>query len=65
METQVLHGCDLYQLTICFSLSFVLGQLGVSKEGHTYPTCGWGTVVSWCFALCSLITFVGHQVSVF
>lgn len=29
METPVLHDCDLYQLTVCFSLSFVLVQPGV------------------------------------
>ena len=55
MET-VLHGCDLSQLTIGFSLSFVLGQPGVPEECHTHPTwgqegCLWG--VSLPFALSS------------
>ena len=37
METPVLYDCDLYQLTLCFPLSFVLGQPGVPEEYHTYP----------------------------
>ena len=35
METNVLYDLGLYQLTICFSLSFVLGQPGVLEECHT------------------------------
>ena len=53
METPVLQECDLYQLTICFSLPFVLGWPGVSEECHTYPTREWGEGVlgvSLCFA---------------
>ena len=58
METSVLLDCNLYQLTIYFSFSFVLGQPGVPEEYHIYPTWGlgpgWkggGKVVNLCFAL--------------
>ena len=42
METQVLLDSNLYQLTIYFPLSFILGQLGVFGEYPVYST--WGGV---------------------
>ena len=51
METHVLHDCDLYQLTTCFYLSFVLGSQecrGMSHISHL----GWGVWdVNMCFVL--------------
>ena len=46
IENQVLYDCDLYQVSPCFSLSFVLGQTGAPGVSHTYPV-GPGGVLAW------------------
>ena len=56
MGTSVLQNYDLYQLTICSPLSFVLGQPGVPEEYHTYPGVGAGRGRLACqLTICSLI----------
>ena len=65
METQVLQDCDLYQLSICFPLSFVLGQPEVPEEYHTHPT--WvgegGMFVACQLAFCSRIMMAQNVIS--
>ena len=52
MEIQILHDCDFYQLTIGFlSLSFVLGQPGVTDVSHTSHLVGVVCGVSACLML--------------
>ena len=52
METHFRPDSDLYRLTTCFSLSFVLGQPGMPEECHSLPPGGRGLLARALSAAC-------------